>query len=228
VIMIDTMAAAAGFDDENSNSEAQRAMNVLTALAQRFKCLVLVVDHFGKSAETGTRGGSAKEGSADAVLAILADRDLSGNVSNPRMALRKVRGAPTGSEIPFDTKVVDLGLDKNGRLQTTLVVQWKVEGAAFRKSGAEMWPRPLVGFRDALFNVLALYGSEQRPFPDGPMVCAVDTELVRAEFYKRYPADGDTEERRQDARRKAYNRSVTGAQQRQLIGVAVVGKVTLS
>ena len=45
-------------------------MAVLTALALRLKCLVLVVDHFGKAAETGTRGGSAKEGSADAVLAI--------------------------------------------------------------------------------------------------------------------------------------------------------------
>jgi hypothetical protein len=71
LIEIDTMAAAAGFDDENSNSETQRAMNVLKALADHAKCCVLVVDHFGKSAETGTRGGSAKEASADAVLAIL-------------------------------------------------------------------------------------------------------------------------------------------------------------
>jgi RecA-family ATPase len=57
MIVIDTMAAAAGFDDENSNSETQRAMNVLKALADHAKCCVLVVDHFGKSAETGTRGG---------------------------------------------------------------------------------------------------------------------------------------------------------------------------
>jgi hypothetical protein len=223
--MIDTMAAAAGFDDENSNSEAQRVMNVLTALAHRFRCLVLVVDHFGKTAETGTRGGSAKEGSADAVLAILADRSLSGNVSNPRMAVRKLRGAQTGSEIPFDRKVVNLGSDKNGQPQTTLVIQWKQEGAAVQKAGADMW-RPLVVFRDALFNVLVEQGIERRPFPDGPMIRAVDIELVRAEFYKRYPADGDTDAKRQDARRKAFNRNLKKAQEQRLIGVAVAGGVT--
>jgi hypothetical protein len=227
IIVIDTMAAAAGFDDENSNSEAQRVMNVLAALAQHFRCLVLVVDHFGKAVETGTRGGSAKEGSADAVLAILADRDLSGNVSNPRMAIRKVRGAPTGNEIPFKINVVKLAPDKHGKVQTTLVIEWKLEGVAFKKAGAEMWPRPLVVFGDALHNVLAEHGSEQRPFPDGPVVRAVDTDLVRAEFYKRYPADGDTEEKRQGAKRRAYNRSLTSAQQRHLIGVAVVDKTTL-
>ena len=36
---------------------------------------VVGVDHFGKDAETGTRGSSAKEGRADTVLASLADRD---------------------------------------------------------------------------------------------------------------------------------------------------------
>jgi hypothetical protein len=227
VIIIDTMAAAAGFDDENSNSEAQRVMNVLTALAHRFRCLVLVVDHFGKAAETGTRGGSAKEGSADAVLALLADRDLSGNVTNPRMAVRKVRGAPTGNEVPFDKKVVDLGLDKNGNPQTTLIIQWKQEGAAVKKLGTDIWPRPLHVFQTALWNVLAEHGIEQRPFSDGPVVRAVDTELVRSEFYRRYPADGDTEEKRQEARRKAYNRNLHTAQQRHLIGVAVVDKTTI-
>jgi hypothetical protein len=226
LVIIDTMAAAAGFDDENSNAEAQRAMSVCTMLAQEFKCLVVVVDHFGKTVETGTRGGSAKEGSADAVLAILADRDLSGNVSNPRMAVRKVRGAPTGSEIPFGIQIVDLGVDKNGKSQTTLVIRWKSEGASFKKPGGDPWPRNLSVLRDALSNALVEHGTDRRPFADGPIVRAVDTEHVRSEFYKRYPADGDTEEKRQAARRKAYNRAVTNAQERGLVGVAVVDQAT--
>jgi hypothetical protein len=224
-IIIDTMAAAAGFDDESSNSEAQRVMNVLTVLSRRFKCLVIVVDHFGKAAETGTRGASAKEGSADAVLAILADRDLSGNVSNPRMAVRKMRGAPTGSEIPFEAKVVDMGVDNCGKPQTTLIIQWKLEGAPTKKT--DTWPRKLTVFHDALFNALADGGRAQQPFIDGPLVRAVDRELVRAEFYKRYPADGGTEERRNDAKRKAFNRSLTDAQESKLIGVADVDQLTL-
>jgi RecA-family ATPase len=49
LIVIDTMAVAAGFTDENSNAEAQRAMSVCAGLAKELKCLVVVVDHFGKS-----------------------------------------------------------------------------------------------------------------------------------------------------------------------------------
>src|SRR5262245_15724176 len=36
-------------------------------------------------------GSSAKEASADVVLAFLADRDINGTISNTRMALRKLR-----------------------------------------------------------------------------------------------------------------------------------------
>src|SRR5262249_30510775 len=44
LIVVDTMAAAAGFEDENSNAQGQQAMNVLSALARKFECLVLAVD----------------------------------------------------------------------------------------------------------------------------------------------------------------------------------------
>jgi len=225
LIMIDTMAAAAGFDDENSNSETQRAMNLLKALAEHAKCCVLVVDHFGKSAETGTRGGSAKEASADAVLAILADRDLSGKVSNPRMAIRKVRGAPGGTEIPFATRVVDLGLDKNGQSQSTLVIQWKVEGSVLK--AADPWPLNFRVFKDALSCALTDHGQDQRPWIEGPMVRAVDAEHVRTEFYRLYPVEGDTKDKRQAAQRKAFGLKMEGARERRLIGTVVAGGLTL-
>jgi hypothetical protein len=38
-------------------------------------------------------------------------------------------------------------------------------------------------------------------------VRACDIEVVRAEFYRQYPADG-TEQQKAEARRKAFNRSV--------------------
>jgi hypothetical protein len=40
--------------------------------------------------------------------------------SNTRMALRKLRGGKTGTETPFDLKVVDLGEG-----ETTCVIDWK-------------------------------------------------------------------------------------------------------
>jgi hypothetical protein len=75
VVVIDTLAAAAGFDDENSASETQKVMNTAAALAREAKTPVVVLDHYGKVAETGIRGSSAKSGAADAILACLGDRD---------------------------------------------------------------------------------------------------------------------------------------------------------
>jgi hypothetical protein len=226
LIIVDTMAAAAGFNDENDNAEAQRAMNVFTALSRQFKCLVIPVDHFGKLAETGTRGGSAKEGSVDAILAVLGDKDLSGNVTNPRMAVRKVRGAQTGTEIPFGVRVVNAGVDSDGSAETTLVIDWRPESAAV-KAPRERWPPSLCVFRDALVGVLLDHGAERRPFPDGPLVRCVDRETVRSEFYRRCVVDGDTETKRQEARKKQYQRALQMAQVRKLIGVVVEGDATM-
>jgi hypothetical protein len=60
LIVVDRLSSAAGFDDENSASETQKVMNVLAALARETKTLVIVLDHYGKVADTGVRGSSAK------------------------------------------------------------------------------------------------------------------------------------------------------------------------
>src|SRR5262249_15028064 len=81
LLLIDTMAAVAGFTDENSSAEGQAAMNVLNNLSKRSRALVLACDHFGKAVETGTRGTSAKEAAADVVIACLGDRAKAGHVT---------------------------------------------------------------------------------------------------------------------------------------------------
>jgi len=221
LVIVDTMAAAAGFGDENSNAEAQRAMNVLVGLAHKHQCLVIAVDHFGKLAETGTRGASAKEASADSILAIIADKDLAGNVSRPRLAIRKVRGAPTGAELPFSMRQVDTDV--------TLAVEWAAAEVRTPISAAAAQRRSHAAtvFHEALIEALDRHGIEHRPYPDGPVVRAVDREQVRTEYYARYPAEGDTDEKRQATRQKAFARSVQQAQAGHAIGVQVAGDTTL-
>ena len=97
-------------------------MNVLKAVAQELKCFVLGIDHFGKSLEAGTRGASSKESSGDVVLACLGDKQLSGSVTNTRLAVRKHRGGRQGQEYPFTLRVVEApdhrrtpGLSLSGR-----------------------------------------------------------------------------------------------------------------
>jgi AAA domain len=103
LVFVDTVVTAAGYSksgDDNDAAVAQRLMSVLAGLSQMTGALVVGLDHFGKISETGTRGSSAKEGAADVVLALLADRETGGSVSNTRLAVRKLRDGPSGLEIP--------------------------------------------------------------------------------------------------------------------------------
>ena len=120
LIVIDTLSAVGNFKDGNDASEGQRIMNRLAELSRKTGAFALAVDHFGKAVETGTRGTSAKEAAADVVLALLGERDIAGNISNTRMALRKLRGGKVGIETPFDLTVVNAGFGQqhaswNGR-----------------------------------------------------------------------------------------------------------------
>ena len=126
LIVIDTIAACAGYTktgDENDNAVGQAIMNVLKALAQALDCFVLAVDHFGKNLEAGTRGAYSKESSGDLVLACLGEKELSGSVTNTRLAVRKHRGGRQGQEYPFALRTVEAPeTDEDGDPITTMVV----------------------------------------------------------------------------------------------------------
>lgn len=220
LIVIDTIAAGAGFDDENSAAETQRAMNALEALSKATGAFVLGVDHFGKAADTGTRGSSAKEAAADVVLALLADRDAAGAVSNTRMALRKLRGGRIGMQTPYALDVVQIGQDRYGEAITTCIVRWDVERES--KPAAETrkgWPSSLKVFRQVLLESLEKDGIRCWPFgAEGHEVLAVPLASVRSRFVDLYPAEGDDESKRADAKRKAFVRALTAATSRDLIG----------
>ena len=159
LIVIDTLSAAGNFKDANDAAEGQRIMNRLGELSRQTGAFVLAVDHFGKAVETGTRGSSAKEAAADVVLALLADREINGTISNMRMALRKLRGGKVGTETPFDLRVVNLGFE------TTCVVEWMADRAPQQGDGAarERWPRSLRIFKAALETVVIEHGKPMQP-----------------------------------------------------------------
>jgi hypothetical protein len=127
LIVFDTMAAVAGWKDENDNAEAQQAMTVLHQLSMATGAFVIAVDHYGKNPMGGARGASAREASADVVLASLGDRDEDGQVTDTRLTLRKARSGPSGLVFPFETRTVELGFDDFDRPVTTLTINWDVE-----------------------------------------------------------------------------------------------------
>jgi hypothetical protein len=143
LIGIDTIAACAGYrgaGEEHDNAVGQSIMNVLRAVAKEMQCFVLGVDHFGKNLEAGTRGASSKESSADVVLAVLGDKQLSGSVTKTRLAVRKHRGGQQGQEHPFTLRKVEaFEKDEDGDPITTMVVDWLPPGSA-QEASAQMIP----------------------------------------------------------------------------------------
>ena len=210
MIVIDTLSAAGNFKDANDAAEGQRIMNKLGELSRQTGAFVLAVDHFGKAVETGTRGSSAKEAAADVVLALLADRETNGTVSNMRMALRKLRGGKVGTETPFELRIVNAGFG-----ETTCVVEWKVtrEATPGAAPARGRWPRALKIFQAAFEFALAAHGKEMNPYSDQPEmpVQVVPRDAVREEFVKRYPSDAEDPRAKSEAKRKAFDRSLKSA-----------------
>lgn len=230
LIVIDTVAAGAGFMDENSAAEAQRVMNAMEALSHQTGAFVLGVDHFGKAVETGTRGSSAKEAAADVVLAMLANRDEAGTISNTRMAIRKVRGGRCGYEIPYALEVIIVGETYDREPITTCIVNWQTDrvSAAAVATIKDRWPTSLKVFRTAMLNTLAEADKSKRIRPfgiEGPEVVAVTDKAVRTEFCAAYPADGESDEQRNDAKGKAFKRARKQALDRGLIASREFGGI---
>ena len=212
LILIDTLNAAANFKDGNDAAEGQLVMNRLQDLSRRTGALTLAVDHFGKAVETGTRGTSAKEAAADFVLALLAERDTAGTISNTRMAVRKLRAGATGSETPFNLKTVDIG---DG--ETTCIIEWRDEHApqGAHTDRKERWTKSVRLFRSAMQTALLDHGKVVRPYGgDGPAMRAVAASVMRTEFMAAYPVGGDN---KPDAKRMAFNRALKTARERDLI-----------
>jgi hypothetical protein len=226
LIWIDTVITAAGHEDggDNDTAASQKVMSGLRILSKHTGALVVGVDHFGKVVETGTRGSSAKEGAADTVIALLADRELSGSVKNTRLAVRKQRDGASGFEIPFTALIVETGVDDDGDPVTAPIIDWQaIQQTA---QGNARWTPSMQLLRRVLTTVLAGCGQKVWPFSDGPEVCACDIELVRTEFYRQYPAQG-SEKQKAEARRKAFHRSVKEAQARGVVASREVDGVQL-
>ena len=236
LIVIDTIAACAGYarsGDENDPAAGQAVMNVLKAVAEELNCFVLGVDHFGKNLEAGTRGASSKEASCDVVLACLGDKELSGSVTNTRLAVRKNRGGQQGREYPFVLRSVNAPEpDEDGDPITTMVVDWVAASP-----GGQVPPDPwaqgrkqeqrtaALRLKRVLMSIMADRGVELSIPPDGPVVRMVPQKIVQKEFYAHTPADGTPEQTRK-VRHQQFHRALAWAEDKQLVAIEEIDDVT--
>jgi hypothetical protein len=221
LIVIDTIAVAAGYEksgEENDSSATQRVMSTLAKLAARTTTFVFGVDHYGKNAETGTRGSSAKEGAADVTLALLGEKSATGTVSNPRLLLKKRRDGEVGIIYPFRTRVVEMGVNQFGRTVTSLVIEWR-PGTAAPRNIKDTWnsSKVLEKIKEAFETAVQRSGFDFNP-QGVEIVRAVKVSALREAFAAVYiPSSDDEQEKRRKAREAAFRRGYTAATEKQLL-----------
>jgi hypothetical protein len=217
LIVVDTIAAAFTLKDENDAGEATRAMQFLQALNVATGALVVGITHYGKSAETGVRGSSAFTASADAILAINADRDpTTGKVKSRTISLTKSRWRDTGWTAGFELQPIVIGQDEEGEDVLSCVVRPGAAVAA--KASAERgWSRALRLFRDAVIEAIIDHGRDRQVGLDGPKVRAARVEDVRPIFYRRYATGEGIGDKSAKAKRSALRSALGSAIRQKLV-----------
>jgi AAA domain len=240
IIMIDTLTACAGYSrpgDDYDTATVQAVMNILKTVARELKCFVLGVGHLGKDVQAGISGNHNKETSADLVWVVLGNRELSGALSNTRLAIRKHRGGKHGQEYPFKLREVEAPeKDEDGEPITTMIVDWLPPGSVETTAADpdDPWAQPrrqdqrtaALRLKRVLMAILAEQGFDLPIPPDGPMVRMVSEKVVRKAFYACTPTEGDTPKQKGEFRRKRFNRALDWAEDQQLLAAHEIDGTT--
>jgi hypothetical protein len=205
LLWVDTWSQAAGLEksgDDNDTAATAKALGTLRAVSAQTGVLCVAVDHYGKVVEAGTRGSSNKEGSTDAVLSCLAEREPNGGaVDNTRLAVRKQRDGLSGFEVPFTPEVIDIGVDEEGDMQTAVTLSW----------GDTQVITKVTKMGKATAHLMRIYpkaldehGIEVVTPDENAMVMAVDQTTLEQEFVNTYSASKRSETSDDDSARVSF------------------------
>ena len=99
-------------------------------------------------------------------------------------------------------------MDEDGGVETSVVVDWNAVQTPIVK------PRTAGKAVSLLLHVIKSLPTEShRPWGDGPAVLAAPESAVRAEFYRQYLVDSETDQKgAAEAKKKAFKRALTVAQ----------------
>ena len=207
LIVVDTLAQTLGAGDENGGGMITFVANA-TALANHFRCFVLIVHHVGLGDDKRMRGHSSLIGAIDAQL--LCER-REGELSTT-LTLQKLKDEESRVKLAAHLSRIVIGRDEDGEDVSTLIVDRIEETEAVAKAPApKSIPASQRLFMEVISQAIDEAGEQFRPFADGPIVRAVPDELLRERYYGRIaekPRPDDTPKKLADRQRQAFNVAV--------------------
>jgi AAA domain/Bifunctional DNA primase/polymerase, N-terminal len=119
LIVLDTLATAAGGLKENTNEDMQRVAEAAKRLQRRFGCTAITLHHppKGKDGEPDPRGGGALRGAYDTILTTVRGE----GALSIDLGVLKQRAGPTDVTINLRMEVVDVGASNPDEMTTALV-----------------------------------------------------------------------------------------------------------
>ena len=117
LVVIDTVSRALAGGDENAPSDMGAFIHVMDKLRAYLGCAIIAVHHIGKDASRGARGHSSLLCAVDTEIMIEKRDDVS------VATVTKQRDLPSGAEIAFLLRPVELGRDQDGDAVTSCVVE---------------------------------------------------------------------------------------------------------
>jgi len=119
LLVIDTLAASFGADDENSSDMSAYVSNI-DRLCAPFGCSCILVHHSPLDATARRpRGHSSLWGAADTVIHVSGDRDAPAR----RIHVLKQKDGDPGPDLMFRLKQVEIGTDEDGDPVTSCVIE---------------------------------------------------------------------------------------------------------
>lgn len=118
VVIVDTFAQTTPGANENSAEDIGKALAHCKGIHRATGALVILVHHSGKDASKGARGWSGIKAAADAEIEVtrLADARLA--------RVSKMKDGEDGSVFPFKLTTVPVGVDEDGDVISSCVVEY--------------------------------------------------------------------------------------------------------
>jgi hypothetical protein len=208
VIWIDTLAAAARFENENDNSEVERVADNLRLLADLSASFAMATHHYGKDQETGLRGASANRAVCDVVWSAIGNRDqLTGKISGRKFALAKSRSDEEGLISGFELKFKKLGVNDHGHDFGSCYIEPGKQGEERDtpwSDAAKLQKQLLEAYHDLACDVAdsIVFGRSSRP------VRKVHKDAIRDRLKSRgYLGDSDPQVPLEEKDRKRFDRA---------------------
>jgi hypothetical protein len=213
LIVVDTLARTIGVGDENGQGMTAFITNA-SALASRFKALVLIIHHtgLGEGADKRLRGHSSLNGALDAqILCERVEGDLAATLT-----LQKLKDDASDVRMLARLFRVVVAHDEDGDEISTLVVDAieDAEPAACAPRAKAVPPSQRL-LMTVVAEAIDEAGERFEPFgASGPQVRGVTDGKIRRLYFARIAEQADTDEDPEklfDRQRKGFKRAVESA-----------------